>query len=447
MNKRRRQAKLPEPISTEVTQLSHEGRGIAKINGKTTFIFNALPTESVFFRYTKTHGQWDEGETVTINQEAKERVAPICQHFGVCGGCSLQHMHHDFQVDHKQSAVLSLLHQAGIQTPPSLLPPLLGKTKGYRRKARLGVRYVPKKGAVLIGFRERKTHYITQTELCHALDPRVGMALPSLSHLISSLTIKEKIPQLEVAIGDQDVAIIIRHLASLTAEDEQKLIHFFRLHQWQLYLQPHGIESIYRLSPEAHSSLPYYQLPRYNLTFHFHPSHFTQINSEINVKMIDSALHLLDLSPTDQVLDLFCGIGNFSLPIAQKCQQVTGVEGSKSAIEQAEKNAAYNNHLTNCSFYTADLFADWERETWAQQQYHKLLLDPPRSGAKKIVENIKLWLPQRIVYISCNPATFARDAHVLVQQGYELTQLGILNMFPHTQHTEIISLFQPKKTN
>jgi len=437
---KRRQKKLPlDPVTAKVLRLSHEGRGIASINGKTIFIFGALPEETVTFRYTKCHRQFDEGAVVDVLSPSKERVHPICPHFGVCGGCSLQHMHHEFQITHKQSVFLSLLKN----TPPqTLLPPLLGPTEGYRRKARIGVKYVTKKQKVLVGFREKNAPYIAEMNICHTLHPELGNSIEALSELFMTLETKSCIPQLEIAVGDDATAIILRHLVPLPDADQEKLIHFFEQRQWHLYLQPQGTDSIYRLHPRDGKERLKYYLKNQNLTFEFHPTQFTQINSAINQQMVDCAIELLDLKADDRVLDLFCGIGNFSLAIAQRCKTVVGVEGDASATTQAAANAALNQ-LSNTEFHTANLFENTAAtDLWDKQTYDKVLLDPPRSGAQEILEKLSTWHPSLIVYISCNPATLARDAEILKQKGYYLDLAGIIDMFPHTQHLEAITLFR-----
>lgn len=438
MSKRRRKKLSAEPVVTEVLRLSHEGRGIAEINGKTTFVFGALANETVRFRYTKCRGQYDEGETVDVISPSEYRTTPVCPHFGTCGGCSLQHMQHAQQLKHKESAFLSLLKN----TPPTeILTPLVANTEGYRRKARIGVKFVPKKETVMVGFREKNAPYVTDMNVCHTLHPEVGKSIEALRQFFMTLEAKHLIPQLEVAVGDDATAIIVRHLEPLSESDLNALTEFFKARQWHLYLQPGKPESIHRIYPTEGDALLHYFLPQYQLRFQFHPAQFTQINHEINQQMVARAIDLLDLQKYDTVLDLFCGIGNFSLPIAQQVKKVVGVEGDQSAVEQAKKNATINN-VTNTEFYTSNLFEETNSLNWAKAHYSKVLLDPPRTGAKEILENIPQWKPQKLVYVSCNPATLARDAEILVKQGYHLKKAGIMDMFPHTQHVEAIALFE-----
>lgn len=438
MSKRRRKKLSANPITTNILRLSHEGRGIAEIEGKTTFIFGTLPNETITFRYTKFCGQYDEGEAIKIITASNDRVEPICPNFSICGGCSLQHMHHDVQITHKQNAVLSLLKN----TPPeTIMNPITANTEGYRRKARIGVKFVPKKEKVMVGFREKNAPYITNMDICYTLHPDVGKLIDALSRFFMTLECKSTIPQLEVAVADDATAIIVRHLEPLVKKDLQQLIDFFKARQWHLYLQPRGTDSIHKVYPADTLEHLHYFLPDEGLRFQFHPAQFTQINHEINEKMVARAIELLDLQKNDGVLDLFCGIGNFSLPVAKRCKQVIGVEGDETAVTQAKTNATLN-HIENVEFHTTNLFEIPFTGSWSKQHYDKLLLDPPRTGAKEIAENIAQWEPTRIVYVSCNPATLARDAEILRKQGYHLKQAGIMDMFPHTQHVEAITLFE-----
>ncbi|MCX7121177.1 MAG: 23S rRNA (uracil(1939)-C(5))-methyltransferase RlmD [Gammaproteobacteria bacterium] len=441
MPRKPRHKRMPsEPATVLVTQLSHEGRGIAHIDGKTTFILAALPGETVQFKYTQIHRQFDEGiATDILENSSPDRSTPPCAHFGICGGCSLQHMTNEAQRDHKQKIVLEhFQHQAHCQ-PKEILPPLIGNTLGYRRKARLSVRFVPKKEAVLVGFRERGTSYVALINQCEILHPSVGHKIKALSELLMLCDKKSDIPQLEIAVGDTLTAIIIRHLSALPDHDIQLLIAFAKENNLQLYLQSKGPETIQALYPANPAEL-FYDIPAHQIRMTFKPEQFTQINADINLQMIDRAIALLDLKKTDRVLDLFCGIGNFSLPIAKQCAQMIGVEGAEDAINQAKKNALENN-ITNAEFYTQDLIQDLQNAAWSKNQYDKVLLDPARAGAKEILSYMAIWKPERIVYVSCNPITLARDTSDLIALGYSLEKAGIMDMFPHTEHVEAIALF------
>ena len=433
----------PSPLS--ITALSHEGRGIAHINGKTTFVQDALPGESVLIQPTKKHRQYDEAKTIEILKASPDRVVPQCTHYGVCGGCSLQHLNADAQLRHKEKALLEQLsHIAGIQ-PKTLLSPLKGKSWGYRRRARLGVKYVTKKQAVLVGFREKNGRYLAQLQGCETLEPKIAQLISPLQTLISSLKAYQAIPQIEAALGDETLALVFRHLTPLEVEDQAKLKAFAEEHQLQLYLQPGNESTTHCIWPEINPKpLSYHLTPgsllAKSLELRFEPHHFIQINSTINQSMINRTMELLAPNFSDQILDLFCGLGNFSLPLATQCQSVIGVEGSSELVAQARKNAMHNA-IDNIQFYTADLSTPIKEQAWSQQPFNKLLLDPPRSGAFEIIQQISSWQIERIVYVSCNSASLARDAGELVKQGYSLQQAGVMDMFPHTQHSEAICLF------
>ena len=441
--RRRQQRVSQEPQQASVTHLSHDGRGIAHINGKTTFIRGALADEEVVFRYIRTKSQFDEGELLEVLSPSPYRVEPKCPHYALCGGCSMQHLDEKIQIHEKQALVFNLLERTGHVTPESILPPLVGQVWHYRNKARLSARYVEKKQATLVGFRERNNpRYITEIAGCSVLHEKVDANILLLRALIDSLDAPQSIAQIEVAAGDTDVALIFRNLSPLSQADEVKLREFGEVSQFMLYLQPAGPDSIELFYPNAES--PHYlqyQLPEDNITFQFKPTDFTQINMSLNRLMVKQALDLLELNSGDALLDLFCGLGNFSLPAARHCARVVGVEGSQEMVDRAFMNAAANR-ITNASFYAADLTQPDIFTTLKEFDFTKLLLDPPRTGAFEIVKEINQLSPKRIVYVSCNPATLARDADVLVnQQGYTLKSVGVMDMFPHTAHVESIALF------
>jgi len=440
MPRKPRHKRIPtDSVTTQITHLNHEGRGVAHINGKATFLFGGLKGETVTFNYSDIHRQYDEGNVIEVLEKSEDRVTPLCQHFGVCGGCSLQHMHSNAQRAHKQSVLLEhFQHQANVQ-PKIMLEPLSGNPWEYRRRARLSVRYVPKKNAVLVGFRERSSRYVAHIIQCEILHPSVGKKIKALGELLMQCEMKSHIAQLEISVGDNATAVIVRNLVELPQTDLEKLIVFARDNHLQFYLQPKAPDSIYPLYPKNPEPL-FYAIPNHKIKMHFQPTQFTQINQEINLQMIDRAIALLDLQKTDRVLDLFCGIGNFSLPLAKQCAEVIGVEGSKTAIEQAYINAA-DNHIQNTQFYTHDLSADLTPAAWSQQPFDKVLLDPPRAGAAELMPYFSTWKPHRIVYISCNPITLARDTKDLLELGYTLEKAGVMDMFPHTDHIEAIALF------
>lgn len=427
-----------EPVRLRIDTLSHEGRGVARVDGKAVFVHGALPGEEVVARILRRHGRFDEAETLEVLQPAAARIAPRCVHFGTCGGCSLQHLGEDDQLEHKQGVLLELLrHHAGV-APETVAAPVRGPQWGYRRKARLGVKQVPKKGGVIVGFRERASPYVTDCQRCDVLDPRIGERLPALRELIAALSIPDRIPQLELALTDARAVIVIRHLAALTPGDRDTLASFAALHDIEFYLQSGGHDSIEPLLGAARALE--YRID--DLVFAFEPLDFTQVNAEINRRMVARALTYLDPQPADHVVDLFCGIGNFTLALAQRAGRVTGIEGERALIERAQANAAANG-LHNCSFLVADLAVPERGVASMPAGVTKLLLDPPRTGALAVVENLDFGTIERVVYVSCNPVTLARDAAVLSgRHGYRLRETGILDMFPHTAHVESISVFE-----
>lgn len=438
----RRRKKLPiEPVLATIESLSHEGRGIAHINGKTTFISGALPNEEVMFKYSSRRSKLDEGHTIEVIKPVSERVQARCEHFGLCGGCGLQHMASESQIKHKQSVLLQQFEHMGNVEADEILPPLTGPVWGYRTKARLGVKYVEKKSRVLVGFRENYSRFIADLNQCEVLHPKIGLKLDSLQDLIARLSIYNQIPQIEVAIGDNNVVLILRHLAPLIEQDRQLLLAFEKEHQLEFYLQSGGPDTVIKLNPEENRGL-YYKLPKHDLKIHFSPSDFTQVNMDINRAMIDRVISLLDLHSEDRVLDLFCGLGNFTLPVAKYCKQVTGVELLPTLIDRAKMNAS-NNNIANADFVVMDLAQEELEAEFIHKPFNKLLLDPARSGADQILRRLPLNDVEIIVYVSCNPATLARDSQILVhEKGFRLLKAGVMDMFPHTSHVESIAFFK-----
>lgn len=421
---------------------SHDGRGIALLNNKTTFVSGALTGENIRCKITQKRSSYYEADAVEIIESSPERVTPPCSHFGLCGGCSLQHMSLHAQLTLKQNTLLDQLKHFGKVIPQTILAPLSAQTTGYRRKARLGVKYVIKKNKLLIGFREKSSRYLADLESCAVLHPAIGQRFTALSQLIASLEIYTAIPQIEIAIGDEETALVIRHLEPLTESDTKKLEQFAEQYQFQIYLQPNRPLPIQKLWPKDGNERLTYTLPDEQLEFHFHPLDFTQINLEINRLMVKQAIQLLDLKPEDKVIDLFCGIGNFTLPIAKHAKHVTGVEGGDEMVKRAHDNAAHNK-ISNVEFHAANLMEPPAQAAWMKSHFNKVLLDPPRAGAKEILPFIAACGAEKIVYVSCNPATLARDAGELVHQyGYTLKQAGIMNMFPHTSHIEAMAVFE-----
>ncbi|MES9993951.1 MAG: 23S rRNA (uracil(1939)-C(5))-methyltransferase RlmD [Candidatus Thiodiazotropha sp.] len=442
MGRRRRRKPLPaEPVEAEIESLTQDGKGVTHIEGKATFVYGSLPGEQVRFLYTGRKRSYDEGRVVEVLTPSAQRVEPRCSQFGICGGCSLQHQKPEAQVASKQQALLDALKHIGKVVPGTILPPLVGESVwGYRRKARLGVRYVPKKGGTLVGFRERGSSFVADIDRCHILHPKVGDLLPALSALIDQLSIRDQIPQIEMAMGDDDCILIFRMLSPPSEEDLMKLAVFAPRHELAIYLQEGGPETIRPLDFAANPLS--YSLPEFDLRFDFLPNDFTQVNSEINRKMVARAISLLELEADDRVLDLFCGLGNFTLPLARTAAHVTGVEGDSGLVARARENAL-RNAIDNVSFYTANLYETLENEPWLLQSFNKVLLDPPRSGAQEVLEHLPKLGVERIVYVSCYPGTLARDAGILVTEyGYRLLSTGVMDMFPHTAHVESIALFE-----
>ncbi|MFT3742380.1 MAG: 23S rRNA (uracil(1939)-C(5))-methyltransferase RlmD [Gammaproteobacteria bacterium] len=425
-----------QTVLAQVTGLSHEGRGIASVNGKVTFLRGGLPGEQVEFQYLKRRSQFDEGEVVNVIEPAPQRTTPVCPHFEICGGCSLQHLSPEAQIALKQTLLLEQLAHLNIQAE-HILPPLTSPTVGYRYRARLGVKYVKAKNKVLVGFRETNGRYIADIDSCAILHPAVGQKIPQLKALIQNLSIYDQIPQIEVAMGETSHSLIFRHLQPFSEEDLTQLTTFATQHAFELYLQPDGLSSIHRFYPKTSSQL-HYTLA--GLQLYFHPTHFTQINPAINQLMVARAIALLEPTSQDRILDLFCGLGNFTLPLAKHCHQIIGVEGAENLVKQALYNAQANQ-IDNAQFYAADLNQDVAQQPWAQQGFDKILLDPPRTGAGPILQHIVPLRAHKILYVSCNPATLTRDSQLLIQAGYRLHTLCVMDMFPHTQHVESMALF------
>jgi 23S rRNA (uracil1939-C5)-methyltransferase len=445
MARRRRRQKLPqEAVTAEIESLSHEGRGIARLDGKTVFVDGALAGETVSFKYTRVHSKFDEANTVEVDKASVDRVEAKCQHFGVCGGCSLMHMAPEAQLKHKQATLAEHFSHFGNLTPSSWLPALTGPLWGYRRKARLGVKYVSKKEQVLVGFREKASPFIAQLQQCEVLDPRVGMRLTELGEMIAGLEAYNRIAQIEVAMDDENVALVFRNLDPLSEHDKNALIAYGQANDLWIYEQPGGPDTVAALWPEK-PQLSY--APEAGLTLNFDPSDFTQVNAGINEKMIQRALDLLDIQEEDRILDLFCGLGNFTLPLAKRVTEVVGVEGDQALVNHARNNASLNQ-LSNAEFERADLtLTELKDYPWAEKGFNKILLDPPRSGAFEVLHQLADLGAERLVYVSCNPATLARDAGELVNQhGYTMEAAGIMDMFPHTSHVESIAVFTKNKS-
>ena len=442
MSRRRNKKSLPStPIELTIERLGHDGRGIAHREGKIQFVEGALPGERVLAVYTNQRSRFDELRTDSVLSASPERVQPPCAHAHICGGCSLQHLAEEAQVRHKQDVMIEQFQHFGAILPPNLEPPLRDRTTGYRRKARLGVRYVEKRDEVLVGFREKSSNFLAAIERCEVLDPIIGTRISELKELLYKLQARRSIAQIEVAVGDDTAALVLRNLEPLLQSDLDALLDYVKARNLHLYLQPGGPASVYRVWPEQGEDRLSYRLEEFGVTLKFHPTDFTQVNAGINRQMVSRALQWLDPQPHERVLDLFCGLGNFTLPLATKAGHVVGVEGDEAMVVRGRENARFNG-LDNIAFHGANLQADFTQESWAKEGFDKILIDPPRSGALEVVQYLPKFGAKRIVYVSCNPATLARDAGVLVAQGYRLLRAGVMDMFPHTTHVESIAVFE-----
>jgi len=427
-----------QPETAKITDLSHEGRGVAHVDGKTVFIDDALPGELVEWQRVKQGRNFDEGRLLRVLEPSPDRVDPRCAHFGMCGGCVLQHLSGEQQLQFKQKQLMDSLTRIGKVTPQETLPPLHAGSWNYRRRARLAARWVPKKNRTVVGFRERSTPYITDLQRCEVLQaPLDGLIVP-LSELVTALSIRNRVPQIEVAVADNAVALVVRVLEPLTDADQELLRRFGREHSVQMFLQPGGYETV---APMEQFEPLEYRLPSFDLTLQFLPTDFVQVNGPLNLQMIDRAVQLLELTPHDRVLDLFCGLGNFSLPLARRAGQVVGVEGEAGLVARARENAARNG-LGNAQFFTANLADESIGSALWAGKFDKVLLDPPRAGAKEVLPVVAKSGAGTVLYISCHPGSLARDAGILVHEhGYKLQSAGVMDMFPHTAHVESAALF------
>ncbi len=445
LSSKTRRSRLPTGFhEMEIDSLSHDGRGVGRLSSKAVFLHGALPGERVRFEYTETHRSYDEGRAVEVLRASSQRVAPLCAHFEQCGGCSLQHLAPAAQIEFKQNQLLEDCRRIGKVEPAQILPPLQAEVWGYRHKARLGVRYVEKKRRVLIGFREKRSAFITDTARCEVLHPAIGGRIRLLEELVMSLSIRNAVPQIEVAAGADKQVLVFRVLQELSADDRARLIAFGREQELAIYVQPQGPDSIFPLYDATEEQGLYYYLPAMGsqLRIDFKPQDFTQVHPGVNRLIVRQALDELALEPQERVLDLFCGLGNFTIPMARQAAYVTGIEGAADMAGRARENARRNG-VDNIEFHAADLFAPTPGAAWLQQPVDKVLLDPPRAGAQEILPVIaRLGRPARILYISCNPATLARDAGILVHEcGYHFTSAGVMDMFPHTAHVESMAVF------
>ncbi len=429
----------PESIDAEIVDLTHDGQGVANLDGHKIFISGALPGELVRVALRRRKRRYQEAQLVEVLRPAASRVDPPCAYFGRCGGCAIQHLDYGAQVEFKQSVVReALVRIAGLE-PDEWLPPITGPEWHYRRRARLGIRYVPGKERVLVGFKERATRYITDMASCRVLVKPVDALPDALAKLIDKTTLTTRLPQAEIAVGESARAVVLRVLDEPSDDDLRLVTQFGWEHEIDVYLQRGGPGTVQALDAAAARPLSY-SLPDFDVALEFAPTDFVQVNAAINVAMVRRVIELLDIDAKERVLDLYCGLGNFSLPIARRAESVLGVEGEAGLVARAAHTSRQNG-IKNARFVSADLSEPgWSflRETW-----DLVLLDPPRSGAHAVVTQMKRVGPRHIAYVSCHPATLARDAKELVEsQGYRLHAAGIADMFPHTRHVEVMALFE-----
>lgn len=425
----------------EVVDLSHEAQGVARLDGRAVFIDGALPGETVEAQLLQRRKGAQEARLVQVVKPSPDRVEPRCQHYSLCGGCAEQHLATDKQLAFKQMQLLENMARIAKVAVPMVLPPLQADVWHYRRRARLGARWVPQKNRTLVGFRERNSNKLADLRRCEVLREPLASLIEPLAILLSGLSVRDRVPQVEAAVADNMTALVIRILDDLTEADHVALHAFRAQHGVQIYLQREGYDSIAPLHPQSVQPL-LYALPQFKLEFEFLPKDFIQVNGALNQQMVALALQLLAVDSQDVVLDLFCGLGNFSLPLAQRAAQVLGIECDAGLVERARHNARRNG-LGNVEFMTANLFEEHSDSPFASRRFDKVLLDPPRAGAREILPVIAQCGTRRVVYISCHPGSLARDAGILVHElGYRLMAAGVLDMFPHTAHVESVAVFE-----
>lgn len=429
------------PEAGRIDAVTHDGRGIVAGDGKKVFVAGALEGEEVRFRRRKRRRNYDEAELLEVIEASPQRVEARCAVYGRCGGCALQHISIGEQRQVKAQTLRDALQRIGKVEPLTWLPALAGDEWTYRRRARLAVKDVPAKGRVLVGFREKHAPFVTDMQRCEVLAHPVDGLIAPLSEMIGSLAIRARLPQIEVAVADNAVALVFRVLDPPGEDDLRTLAAFGQRYDLQVWLQPGGLDSIEPVRPAGNPPPLHYALPEFDVEIVFTPTDFVQVNGDVNRRMVQAAIEHLAPEPDDRVLDLYCGIGNFSLPLARRSGQVLGVEGEPTLVERARDNAGRNG-IGNAEFRVADLSAVDGSEAWLRQGWDRVLLDPARSGAAELVRHMRTLGPRRIVYVSCHPGTLARDAGMLVNEhGYTLEAAGIIDMFPHTAHVESLAVF------
>jgi len=433
---------LPHDAILFIEGLDHEARGIGRLDGKVAFVEGALPGETVSVRYTRRKSHFDQAFTVQVLNPGPSRTTPRCTHFGVCGGCNMQHADPAAQIAFKQRVLEDNLARIGRVKPDTLLPTLQGPAWGYRHRARISVRNVVKKESVLVGFHEKGSSFVADMHRCHIMAEPVGNLIDPLRELMMSLDVKDQMPQIEVAVGEDVTVLVFRILEMPSEADQARMRAFADKHNVQIWFQSKGPDTATPFHPAQAPELNY-TLPEFDVVMPFGPTEFTQVNPAINRSLVGRVVRLLNPQKTERVGDFFCGLGNFTLPLARSGAQVLGVEGSAALVARAMENAARNSLTENTEFRVANLFAATEESLLALGKLDKLLIDPPRDGALEVVKSLGGKVaPQRIVYVSCNPKTLARDVEILCHQaGYRLSSAGIINMFPHTSHVESMAVF------
>lgn len=447
MSRRRNRKQLDlTPREIQIESMAHDGRGVGRgEDGKVVFVDFALPGEKVVYIPVMNRKSYLFGTTIEVLESSEHRIEPKCAVFGDCGGCVLQHLDENVQLKYKQQALLENFKKIGNVQPEALLEPMTGQHWGYRRRARLGAKFVPKKGGMIIGFRERNTSYIQPTDKCEVLYPEVSAMFPDLRETLEKTSCNDKIPQIEISVADNAVVMIVRHLEAFVQNDLELLTEFAKRNAVQLFLQPGNLKSVHPLYPEKPDAL-FYEFKDFDIKIEFLPTDFIQVNAGINEQLVSKAVDLLDIQENDRVLDLFCGVGNFTLPLARHSNHVVGVEGDQALVNRAIHNRELNG-LDDVEFHFGDLFKEdmssGSHGDWLEQKFDKILLDPPRSGAAEMIKRLPEFGASKVVYVSCGPATLARDAGVMVNEhGYRMTYAGVIDMFPHTAHVESIAVFE-----
>ncbi len=447
MARRRNRKKLDlTPREIQIESMAHDGRGVGRgEDGKVVFVDFALPGEKVRYIPVMNRKSYLFGTTIEVLEPSEHRIEPKCAVFGDCGGCVLQHLDENVQIKYKQQQLLENFKKIGDVQPENLMEPMTGAHWGYRRRARLGAKYVPKKGGMIVGFRERNTSYIQPTDKCEVLYPEVSAMFPDLRATLEQTSCNDKIPQVEISVADNAVVMIVRHLETFVQSDLDLLTEFAKRNEVQLFLQPGNLKSVHPLYPEKPDAL-FYEFKEFDIKVEFLPTDFIQVNGGINDQLVSKAIELLDIQENDRVLDLFCGVGNFTLPLARRSNYVVGVEGDQALVNRAIHNKELNQ-LDNVDFHFGDLFKEDMSSSshgdWLEQKFDKILLDPPRSGAAEMIKRLPEFGASKVVYVSCGPATLARDAGVMVNEhGYRMTYAGVIDMFPHTAHVESIAVFE-----